>query len=917
MIDSIARPWAFWLLILVPFVFLQAARSYADRKRTVKLAIAAVRSAICILIIFELVGVTFWWQGKAGELHITYLADVSDSVAPEVRKAARDQILDAAASAGHRDRSSLILFGESPRVVIPFGPGASQESIATAFETYVGQDKKAERISGKQTDIARALGLALANFPAKAQKRIVLLTDGNETDGEVLQVANAASEQHVQVCPVMLAREGFRDVLVTRVTVPERIKREEAFEIECEILSADPAPGRLKLFINDYLVEERAVSLPQGKHLETFRRSLDEGGGYLLRAQFEADFEQPTENDMAYSYITVPGRPRILVVTNQDASPLLDALRASRFRVDVRSTVGAPRTMLGLIRYDGVILENVSAKEFGENRLRLLRGYVHEFGGGLILVGGRNSFGPGGYAGTALEEASPLAMDISGVEPPSTSVILAVDDSRSMWLHGTSDLKFEKEVFGEGDKTFTGLATKGKAEFVQSVFKRIALSLTPRDRIGAIGMSSDLLPAIWYVRPQRVTDKERLTNEFAKNFARRTYSVLYPTLDEARFNLFNDPATYKQVVLLTDGYVTSDSNYKRFAMLLLSDGVSLSTVAVGADSNVALLESMARWGGGRFYPARDLSKLDEVYEKELTARKKEPLIERPVSVAQVADSVLLTGLDLNLAPVLFGYVRARPKASAQVVLTFEGTSDPLLASWQFGAGKVVAFTSAATGTWATLWMKDWDQGYSRFWRQLARGTLREPGKEAYKVHLRPEGLRLKVMTDVVDENENFVNDASAKATLFYLGERGDVFSPSVFWDGDLAQTGPGRYEHEFRPERKGVYLVTVQGKGEGAGGVETTGAIINIPKELLNAGPNDELLAAVAKITAGQIQATAKEAASIEGLEETRRYDLGFYTMVLAGLLIVLEIVIRRWPAILEFKRSLQAPREATGRAEA
>jgi hypothetical protein len=268
---------------------------------------------------------------------------------------------------------------------------------------------------------------------------------------------------------------------------------------------------------------------------------------------------------------------------------------------------------------------------------------------------------------------------------------------------------------------------------------------------------------------------------------------------------------------------------------------------------------------------------------------------------------------MNLAPVLFGYVRARTKASAQAILTVEGTSDPLLAYWQFGAGKVAAFTSSATGTWATLWMKDWDQGYSRFWRQLVRGTLREPGKQAYKVNLQPEGLRLKALVDVVDENENFINDASATARLFYLGERGDIFSPSVSWAADLKQTGPGRYEHEFRPERKGVYLVTVQGKGDAAGSVETSGAIISVPKELLNAGPNVELLGAIAKATEGEIKATAEEAAGIKGLEERRRYDLGIYAMVLAGLLLVVEVLIRRWPAIVEYQRTLQAARRAAG----
>lgn len=907
MIDTIARPWAFLLLALLPFVFYRAAGSFIDRTRSVKLWIALLRCAIGLLVIIELAGVTVWWKGKAGDEYICYVADVSDSVNSDMRLQAREQVIAGVESKGNEEQASLVLFGESPEAAIPFGTGMTREKITAAFEPYLNENGNESRIGGQRTDLSRALSIALAGFPAKAQKRIVLLTDGNQTDGDVLQLANAASDQYVQICPVPLSLPDFRDVVVASITVPERIKREEAFEIKSEIRSTGDAQGRLKLYVDDYLAEERQVKLSRGVATEVFRRSLEEGGDHLLRVQFAANFEQPTENDTAYAYITLPGRPRILVVSDTKASPIIDALTASRFRVDRRSPVGAPRTMLGLARYDAVILENVPAASFGENRLRLLRDYVSEFGGGLVLSGGRNSFGAGGYAGTPIEEASPVHMEISAEERPSTSIMVAVDDSRSMWLHGTSDLEYKIERFGIPPKHFDGLVTHNKAGFVKEVFKRIVLSLSPRDRVGAVGMSSDLLPARWYLRPQRVTDKQRLIKEFSSKFSRRSYSVLYPTLDEGRFYLANDPATYKQILLLTDGFVQSDENYMKFAMMVLSDGVSLSTVGVGADSNNALLDSMARWGGGRFYSAKDVKNIGEVYQKELEAPATALLIERPVSVAPVSQSDLVAGLDMNLAPTLFGYVRSRPKAAADVVLAVEGTSDPLLVSWKFGEGKVIAFTSAAVGSWATLWVKDWEEGYSRFWHQLVKGTLKAPGKEIYRPYLKPDGLRFATTTDVLDENDNFVNESAVSAQLFYLGEKGDIFSPAVSWNAPLLQKSPGRYESSFDVERSGVYMVSVSGSGERAGTVETTGSIIATPAEHLSPMPDEPLLAAIASVTKGQVSATALAAASVEGLEERRRYDLGFYSMILAALLLVTEIVVRRWPAFAEAFGKIQA----------
>ncbi|MBI2194989.1 MAG: PQQ-binding-like beta-propeller repeat protein [Planctomycetes bacterium] len=903
MIESIAHPWAFLVLLLVPLILYRAARSYADRSRAVKAWIGVVRSAICVLLIVELAGVTVWWSGRAGEPHVAYIVDVSDSISLALRKQALEQVLAALDARGTTGGISLIFFGESSHLAIAPGGEATSSAVRSAFAPFLASPASSVAVSGKRTDLARAVRQALAGFPADAQKKVILLTDGNETDGDVVSVAQAAGEQGVSICPVPLMEESSRDVVLGSIGLPERVKRDEAFEIRCDVRSASPAAGRLKLYIDDILVDEKEVKLPRGPSIEVFRRSLDEGGDHLVRVQFEADFPQPGDNDAAFSYLSLPGRPRVLLVGREEHSALQDALAASRFLVERRSPVGAPATLLGLIRYDAIVIENVPASDFGENHLRLLRDYVRELGGGLVLTGGPESFGPGGYSGTPLEEASPLVLDISAEERPSTAVILAVDDSRSVWLHGTPDLPFTMETFGTPPKHFNGLVTLGKARFIQEVFKRVVLSLSARDQVGALGMSSDLLPARWYVRVQRVTDKERLIQEFQRSFDRRTYSVLYPTLDEARFFLSHDPSTYRQILLLSDGFVQPDENYRKFAMMLLSDGVALSTVGVGGDSNEKLLEEMARWGGGRFYSARDLSQIGEVYEKELQAPERQLVIERPVSAALVEESPMVTGLDLNLAPSLFGYVRTRPKARAQMPLVIEGTNDPLLASWTLGAGRVAAFTSSASGSWATLWVKDWEDGYVRFWRQLVGTVLKEPGKQRYRLHLVAEGLRLRVHADVLDENENFVNGAAVSARVYYLGERGDVFSPAVSWSSPLRQAAPGRYEHEFTLDRPGVYVAGVLGQGESAGAIETAGAILSAPKELLEPVPNEKLLREIARVTRGAVSATAAEALAVRGQEERRRHDLGLPAMVVAALLLVLEVLVRRWPAVADFRR--------------
>ena len=905
MIDSVAQPWFLLLLLLVPFVFVRAVRSYADRAPKAKLGIALIRSVICVLLVFELARITFWWRGKSGPEHTAYLVDVSESITPAMRQGALDQLLEAAENTKDRERASLIFFGASPFVAIPFGEGLTPEKVTEAFEPFLAEEAPETKFSPKNTNLERVLQITLAAFPAEAQRKVVLITDGNQTDGNALKQAGAASEQQAQVCVVPLEEEDCEDVAVVALNVPERIKRDEAFEIRCDVRSAaEKAEGSLKLFVDDYLAEEKEVSLTRGRNSTTFRRRLEEGGHHLLQVHFESEAKQPTENDKAFEYISLPGRPRVLIISTSDVAPLATVLRESRLLVDRVTPAGAPTTMLELIRYEAVILGNVAADELGKLRLRLLRDYVARFGGGLVLTGGHDSFGPGGYVGTPVEEASPVAMEVPPEQRPSTSVILLVDDSRSMWLHGTSDLKFEKELFTKPGAAYTGLSTQDKANFIKEVFRRVVVSLSDRDRIGVLGLTSQLKAAEWYVRPQRVTDQVRLVEQFNRAFKRQRYSILIDSVDEARFFLGNDPATYKQVVLFTDGYVAADEDYYKLAQIFLSDGFSLSTVGVGRDSNVRLLDELARWGGGRFFLAEDLKKIGDVYEKELTAPATQLLVQRATPISLIKDTEMLKGLDMNLAPDLFGYVRTRPRTSAKMFLAAEGTQDPILACWQYQAGKVAAFTSSAVGSWATLWVKDWENGYRRFWRQLVGGVFRERGQETYRVRLKPDGVKLKVIADVVDANENFVNGTSVAAQLYYLGERGDVFSPSVSWSAPLGQVAPGRYEHEFEMEDAGVYLATVKGTRPEAGAIATSGAIIPTPKEHMNPGANQRLIAAVAEATGGVVSGTARDAAEAKGVKERRRHDLGYVAVILAALLLVLEVIVRRWPAIVEFRRS-------------
>ena len=194
-------------------------------------------------------------------------------------------------------------------------------------------------------------------------------------------------------------------------------------------------------------------------------------------------------------------------------------------------------------------------------------------------------------------------------------------------------------------------------------------------------------------------------------------------MDEARRRLEVAPAGRKHMIVLTDGQVPDGGpHYVEMAKQLRYSGITLSTVMLGHESDLGLLQSMGDAGGGGYYQVTDPRSLPSIFLRDIkistgekTMKEQQEFMVRPGPDETVSTSV-------RSYPPLRGYVQTHKKERATLELvTIDGNkAEPLLASWSYGQGKSIGFTSDANGRWSNYWV-NWPK-FQTFWGELVEST---------------------------------------------------------------------------------------------------------------------------------------------------------------------------------------------------
>ncbi|MBI4577168.1 MAG: VWA domain-containing protein [Planctomycetes bacterium] len=798
-------------------------------------------------------------------LCVLFVLDWSDSMRPRGREAGLAWVQEALKGLGERDRAGLIVFGEDAYVEWPPTeqplPGEPETVLATSF-----------------TDISRALRLATATFPEDAVRRAVLVSDGNENLGDAIREAMALQAGDV-VLDTHLVTEGrgsATEVLVERVQVPPRSARGEPVGVRVVVEATSAGEGHLRIVRSGdppRVVADQAIAYREG---QSVWRVLDdppgEDAGSLVT--YEVVLSSPQDdnpnNNRSYAFTRVSGEPRVLAVFQRDAlersggrPPLVEALRRAGLAVDLKDPSGLPLSLDELDRYRAFFLVDVPARLWTEPQMEATRRFVHDRGGGLVMVGGPDSFAVGGYDRTPVEEALPVEMDIRHEKKmPSLAYVVAVDKSGSMGsdTRGTEKIAIAREAAAE-----------------------VASTLSPWDRFGAIGFDS---ASKWVVPMQNVTDVGAVMDQL-RSLRAGGGTNIYPALEDAYAALQAEEAVLKHVIVMTDGE-TVEGPYETLVGRMHADGITVTTVAVGEQADQGFLQDMARWGEGEFFWTPDVSFVPRIFAQDvfLSYRKfiEEPeggLVPVPGRPHEVTDGVAPDGW-----PRLGGFVQTMARPRAEVLLRSPAESvEPLLAVWRYGLGKAAAFTSDTERRWAAEWLS-WP-GYDRLWTRLARWVLRDEGELRYPTALSFDGGEGVVTVDALDEAGAYENLLSLEAVVSRPDGRPERLP--------LEQTGPGRYQGRFRATAAGTYAVYVVAAGdpEAAPVGSATGAR-SYPPEYRVLEPNPYLLARVAELAGGRSLAHPGEAFRRDGRTTTSRREAWMPLAALAAFLLLLDVAARR-----------------------
>lgn len=776
-----------------------------------------LRSLLLALIVFALAGIQL--RQRADHLTAVFLLDVSDSISPAEQERGEALIRQAVTEMPAGDRAAVVLFGEDALVErLPDESPRLSDLASVPVST--------------RTDIAEALQLGLALFPDEGARRMVLLSDGRENLGAALEQAELAAAYGVELVYAPLGEEaGAPEVLVESLNAPPDARQGEELSLEVVVRSNEPTGAALRVFADGALIYTRDVSLQAGANRFTVPVQADETGFRRFRAQVIPDTDNRLQNNEAAAFTVVHGPPRVFIAEGQpgEADNLAQALTEAGMEVVQAPPQALPASLPELAGYDAVVLANVNAGALPTGAMEALPVYVRDLGRGLLMTGGQDAFGAGGYLRTPLEDALPVRMEVQNRDlTPNLALVLAVDKSGSMGRCHCDDpdlnQSYERREVGQP-----------KVDIAKEAIMRSASALGSQDYLGVVAFDSQ---PRWAQEVSLLIDPLTLEQRIGA-FQADGQTNLKAGVEAAYRSLENVDARRKHIILMTDGWVHT-GELTGLALEMKEKGITLSVIAAG-EGSAEYLEALAVNGGGRYYPATDILNVPDIFLQETVKSVGEYIIEEPFYPLPAVPSPVLRGLDAAALPALLGYNGATPKNTARLdLLTPRG--DPLLATWQYGLGRAAAWTSDLKGQWGREFVA-WE-GFGRFAAQLVGWTLPAPQTEGLFAQAALEQGQAVVRLEAVDEEGRPRNFLDVSATLIEPDlERRDI---------ELQQAGAGHYEARIQANEPGAYLLRIgANEGDQSLGQTTLGLVVPYSPEYAAAGVDRGLLGEAARLTGG------------------------------------------------------------------
>lgn len=851
-----ARPL---LLLLLPayiaLIYLIDRRG-GRRSRRIKHRVARVmRCLLTCLCVLALAAPSVVLPG--GQQAVWILADASasargmqDQMTQSVRTALENK--DASVNAG------VIAFGGNAMVEKPLAQDGTYNGVTTT-------------VDAQASDLSSALTLASALLPEDAQGRIVVLSDGATED--VRAAAQQLAARGVTVDFQSFSGDALPDAQISQLNVPSRVYQGQSFTVTVQVTANHDTAGTLVLYQNRTPVSSREVTLRRGDNTFTFRDVAADTGVVTYEARLISEGDSCAQNDSMGGYVYVQGAPKLLLVEGRqgEGSEMAAMLSAAAMQYETVLPAQLPYDAEQLRQYDGVVLVNVDYDAADEEQWAALDSAVRVLGRGLTVIGGDSSYALGGYRGSKLEEMLPVTIDVRNkLDLPSLALMLVIDKSGSMTdgMFGTTRLELAKEAA-----------------------MRAAEVLTPNDQVGVIAFDD---AAKWVVNLQKAEDVEAIQNQIG-TIRPGGGTAFFTALYEATYALMNAQAQQKHIIFLTDGEA-GDTGYLQLCDIMQQNDITLTTVAVGSGADQATLRTLAQQGGGRAYAANEFDNLPKIFTKE-TYLVSGSYVQNRTFTPVITEQSALT--DFEGFPQLSGYLAATEKSLATVSLMSD-REDPILAWWQYGAGRVVTFMADSRGAWTSEFLQ-WDQA-AAFYGGMAAFTL--PGEEREgQLTTERQGDALRIVYTAPEGAQTGLS--TSVTALLPDGTQTQLA---------LQESAPGVYEGEIAAAQLGAYALRVEQR-DASGELQRVmegGAVNGYSGEYDLRNQNAEsTLPYLSALTGGrEITDSAEMLKSTHAVVRARR-DLTQPLLWALMVLLLCDIALRRlsWDVALE--RYLNARRAA------
>lgn len=886
-LEFFAPIWLLALLLLPVFVLLarRGMSGLPSRTNTISLTVRAVLFIILALCLAQVQYVL-----RNDGLCVFFVLDHSASIPEEIAQQQLRYALDSAKQAARKDSAGIVVFGDNASVEIM--PQKKLE-LDDTLHSFVNKD---------YTNLQNAVQLTTAAFPTGARKKIVLITDGNENAGNLIEGVRHATGSDVEVAILPVSYDFNKEVLLEKLRLPDQVKIDEAFEMRINIFALQRCSAKLTLFRNGVrlpLGDEDGQELQLKRGRNTFTTpalKIPEPGFYVYTARISSEQDTILSNNQADAYVYIQGAGRVLFVapTQLEVEHLMRACRAEKLEAEFKVPAELSAVLGELQNYDAIVLANVHASNFAGRQMENLRAAVRDLGIGLVMLGGADSFGAGAYLGTPIEEALPVSMDVRNrkIIPKGALVVI---------LHTCE--------FSQGNY------------WAKVVCKKAIGALNPQDEAGVIAYQGG---EDWVFRLRPVEDR-RFMNKRIDSCSPGDMPSFAPPFGLARAGLEASDAMSKHIIVISDGDPSAPRPTDIRA--LANAGITVSTVGINPHSarDVDVLKYIAKTTGGNYYFVKNPKRLPKIFVKEAKIIQRGLFFDKPSYPLLNMTSELTKGIRQPDIPAVQAYVVTTAKDRATVALVSDHTapetgekySDPILAHWRFGLGKAVAFTSDATANWGRDWV-NWDM-YDKFWGQVLRWVSRKRQKTDLAINTQMEGNRGRLLIDAVDARGDFINFLTLDGRMVDPKNEGHKL--------DIRQTAPGRYEAKFEVRDVGVSLLNIgfRDPRDGRQGFVSTGISVPYSPEYRHLKTNSALLQrAVGKLLTGD---PLVDRVFDSAQPPTRVFQPVWEHLLIAALLLFfLDVIIRRviitaddlaeaWAGVkarAPFRRRVAATKDAT-----